>query len=655
MILHTIKWDTLYWSCMRNKEINVIKYLIEQKDWTTSNQICLALSISRRSLQNYIRNINEEHNNLSVSSREGFKLSNHEMVNKLLDQNNYQSIPQTVDERRKYIFKSLLINNTEKSLDELADELCISITTLNNELVKLKLELTKYDLVFKTKNNYAHIEGFEKNKKKLLSDLIYTDSDSFLSLDLIQAYLPIFDLKEVRKIIMDSLQQYEYFIDDFSLLNLVLHIAITMERRRIASAPVIHKQVYSKTVKINSHIIQIINNISNDINSKYHIAFTDSDQYDLSLLIMTRVFNIDPQSISTNELESIVGTDVMHLVKDIKQKTLHSFYVRLDNHDFVVRFSLHIRNLLIRLDNHIILRNPQMLNIKTTYPFIYDISVFIANIIQQSKNIHLSEDEIAYIALHIGVLIEEQKAIENKLKVVILNPTYYSNSVKILKKCFKIFQDSIIIGDMISDESELTDIHDYDLLITTIQPQNKNNKPYVLTTDFMNNKDIANIAQTIDDVLNSKKVKRLENKLKVLFKEELFSTNEMFENCNQAIEHMTNQLEKNNYVNKDFKQKIFEREDISSSAFGNIAMPHPLEMCSKTSAIAVSIHKKAFMWKQTHVNIVFMLAIEETDRVLFKDIFDFLTDIIADDKKLNTLIHVKDYQEFITKIASYSN
>ncbi len=640
---------------MRNKELKVIEYLQEQKDWTNSNQICLALSISRRTLQTYVKNINNDHYNLILSSRDGFKLSDNELVDEFIKEENNDSIPQSVEERRKYIYKSLLITNSEKSLDVLADELCISITTLNNELVKLKLELTKYDLVFKTKNNYAYIEGFEKNKKKLLSDLIYKDSDSFLSLDLIQAYLPIFDLKEVRKLVLDSLQQFEYFIDDFSLLNLVLHIAITMERRRITSTPVIHKQVYSKTVKINSHINQIILKILDDISKQYQINFTEADQYDLSLLIMTRVFNIDPQSISTEELKSIVGTDVMNLVEEIKQKTLHSFYIRLDNHDFVVRFSLHLRNLLIRLDNQIALRNPQMINIKTTYPFIYDISVFIANIIQQNKNLHLSEDEIAYIALHIGVLIEEQKAIENKLKVVILNPSYYSNSYKILKKCLKIFQDSIIIGDVISDESELSDIKDYDLLITTIQPSYSHKKHYVITTDFMSNKDIANIAQAIDEVFNTRKLQRLENKLKVLFKEDCFSTTNQFDNCTQAIELMTTQLENNGFVGDDFKQKIYEREEISSSAFGNIAMPHPLEMCSKKSAIAVSIHKKAFLWNQTNVNIVFMLAIHETDRVLFKDIFDFLTDIIADDRKLNSLIQVHDYQSFIKQIASYSN
>lgn len=640
---------------MKSKELKVIDYLQEQKDWATSSQICLSLSISRRTLQSYIKNINLEHNGLILSSRDGFKLN---LTDQIIDQiENIESIsiPQTIEERRKYIFKELLIKNTEKSLDELAEELCISSTTLNNELVKLKLELAKYDLVFKTKNNIATIEGYEKNKKKLLSDLIYKDSDSFLSLDLIQSYLPIFDLKDVKKIVLDSLQEFEYFIDDFSLLNLVMHIAITMERRRLTSKPMVHRQVYSKTIKINAHITQIIDKISKDISEKYQIHITEADQYDLSLLIMTRVFNIDPQTISTDELKFIVGIDVMNLVEEIKQKTLHSFYVRLDNHDFVVRFSLHIRNLLIRLDNHIVLRNPQMINIKMTYPFIYDISVFIANIIQQSKNIHLSEDEIAYIALHIGVLIEEQKAIENKLKVVILNPTYYSNSYKILKKCLKIFQDSIIIGDVISDESELSDIQDYDLLITTIQPSLSNRKPYIITTDYMSNKDIANIAQSIDEVLSSRKVQRLESKLKVLFKEDCFSTTNQFDNCSQAIELMTKQLEINGFVDSYFKQKIYEREEISSSAFGNIAMPHPLEMCSKKSAIAVSIHKKAFLWNQTNVNIVFMLAIHDTDRMLFKDIFDFLTDIIADDRKLNTLIQVNTFQEFIRKIASYSN
>lgn len=84
-------------------------------------------------------------------------------------------------------------------------------------------------------------------------------------------------------------------------------------------------------------------------------------------------------------------------------------------------------------------------------------------------------------------------------------------------------------------------------------------------------------------------------------------------------------------------------------------MPHPLEMCSKKSVISVSIHQKPLQWQDNLVNIIFMLAINDEDRVIFKDIFDFITDTISDEDKLFSLIRVKTFDEFIKLIAIYSN
>ena len=50
-----------------------------------------------------------------------------------------------------------------------------------------------------------------------------------------------------------------------------------------------------------------------------------------------------------------------------------------------------------------------------------------------------------------------------------------------------------------------------------------------------------------------------------------------------------------------------------------------------------------------------MLAINDEDRVIFKDIFDFITDTISDEDKLFSLIRVKTFDEFIKLIAIYSN
>ena len=85
-----------------------------------------------------------------------------------------------------------------------------------------------------------------------------------------------------------------------------------------------------------------------------------------------------------------------------------------------------------------------------------------------------------------------------------------------------------------------------------------------------------------------------------------------------------------------------------------IAMPHPLEMCALNSAIAVSIHPNAITWNNNKVNIIFMLAINIRDSLFLKDIFDFIIEVISEEKKLKTILEVKTYDDFIATLVSFA-
>lgn len=638
---------------MKEKEKSLLNFLSRQNDWVTAFHISKSLDISKRSVQNYIKEINQDHNDLITSSNHGFLIKDKSRLFEVFSDLKVEQIPQTEEDRKKYILKKLLLENAQYNLDQLADELFISPSTLTTELIKVKLELTKYDLIFKTKSNFAMIDGLEKNKKKMISNLIFEDSkESFISMELIQSYLPSFDIKQIKKIVIEVLKDKQFFIDDFSLLNFVLHIAIAMERNKTKKD---FTESVDNRIVIDENILSITQLITEDLSSKFDVNFTQTDQYDLSLLIMTRVMNINPDNISIHQLKDIVGKEVVELVKIIQQKAYEIYNINLDKQDFTVRFALHLRNMLIRLANKIELKNPQMLLIKNTYPFIYDISVFISNLIKQNQSISISEDEIAYIALHIGVLIEEQKALENKIKVLILSPQYFANSLSIVKRCMHIFGDNILITGMITDENEIDNFYEYDLMISTIPINRIIDKPNIIVSSYFTNKDVSNLSNSIENVLRKKRINKIESKLKILFKDEFFYVNGPYKNQTDIIDALSDDLENAGYVDMKFKTKLFERESISSSAFMNIAMPHPLEMCSLKSAISVSIHTNSIIWNDSKVNIVFMLAIHEDDRLVFKDIFDFISDIISDENKLSSLLKVNTFEEFIKLFASFSN
>ena len=639
---------------LKNKELAILKLLSSQEYWVTSFSMSAFLNISVRSIKSYISDINYHNPGLIESSREGFFISDKERLLKLISQKKSSTMPQTSEDRKRYILRKLLLEKEQYDLDELSDEICISPLTFSNELPRIKAELSGFDLIVKTKSNFISIEGPEENKKKLLSKLIYDDSgNSFLNIKLMQNYLPHYDLAAVKEIVSETLRTNHYFMDDFSLLNLVLHIAITMERRRSKGVLSEYGPVEWETL-VNENIRTIVRDITCRIEETFKMEFLQSEVYHFALLVMTRAISDKINDVKVDQLSEFVGESIVQLMSLMQKKTKEAYNISIINPDFTVRFSLHLKNLLVRLQHNIILRNPQMLDIKNSYPFLYDVSVFLANIMTQETGFILSEDEISYFALHLGFLIEERKVIKHEVRAVLVNPHYFQNSLELANKLTAAFENSLLLTGIVSSHEDLESYSDYDLVIATIPVVFDSVRPCIQVSNYLTNKDILAVSKKIEKVLNDRIKSKVESKLRLMFKEELFFIDEDLKNQNDVIEKLADSLTVQGYVDSSFKQKLFERELLSSSAYLNIAMPHPFEMCALNSAIAVSIHPAAIPWNNSRVNIVFLLAINIRDSLFFKDIFDFITEVISEDKKLKSILEIKSFDQFISMLLTYA-
>jgi lichenan operon transcriptional antiterminator len=640
---------------MHEKEKVLLRLLMTQDAWLTSFSISSLLGISIRSVKSYISDINAVYPELVVSSHRGFLVKDKKRLAGILQRAKLGVLRQQgIEDRKKYILQKLLLEEEQYDLDLFADDLAISPVTLMKELPGLNGELSEYELSLKTRNNLVSIVGLETNKRKMISKLIYEDArESFLSIRLIQDYLPHYDLAELRKIVFSCLRKHHYFMDDFSMMNLILHIAITLERHGLCKTDPDRGNGESK-VFVNAHIQAIMTDIAGNLREKFGMEFTAREINDFSLLVMVTVIKDSTDRIQAEELEETVGKDVARLVRMIQQKAGEWFNITLEDPDFTVRFALHVKNLLIRLENNIRLRNPQASMIKNTYPFIYDVSVYMACIVTQETGHVLNEDEISYIALHLGVLIEKNNNIKNKVKAVLLNPQYFYSSVEFAERITRVFEDNLLVIGIVSLEDELGDYSGYDLIITTTPLAGFPGTSFVQVSRHLNNKDIAAIYGKIADILKTRIKMKVEAKLKHIFREELFYVNRDFRDQNDALTAMADDLTERGYVDTNFKEKLFHREKVSSTAYSNIAMPHPLETGAFTSVVGVSLHPHGIAWNNARVNIVFLLAINTRDRLFFKDIFDFITEIISDEHNLKAILEAKTFDRFIDILVSFA-
>lgn len=609
----------------------------------TTKSIAAHFNVTQRTIQSYLKEIKEEYHDCIEITSKGI------IIKQPLKLKEIDDIPLTFKERKSYILRNLLVNDYQFDIDELAEYLCISEVTLLNEIKKIRRSIEKYDLILKTKNNQLFITGTTKDKKALMIQLIYGEADnSLVSLSTLNDIFQDYNAEEIRDILIKKLNEAHFFMDEYSLINLLLHILIAMDQQQSLSLTQINEDMHQEFKELNHHFISIVDEVCKSLENLYKVKFTSSNRYQFTLLLMTRAIrNKEIESIDCTKLS--VSDDILSLVSYIISEIYKIYDIDLNTNEFVIAFSLHIKNMLIRLKEKISIHNPLLYNIKSTSPFIYDIAVYISNLISKEQHVEVYDDEIAYIALHIGARIEELNSIRDKLTAVLVCPQYYSYYNQQFKKLESYFHDDILISAIVTNPIELENVS-CDIILSTIPVEKGNNCVFI--SNFFNDTDKDNISMMMKRLKKAKAKDKIVELLRKLIDKQLFTLHANFQSKEEAINQMSDALNAFGYVQAEFKQKIFDREKISATNFGMIAIPHPIDYYANKTVIEVAILKSPILWGNTSVKIIFMVCINKRDFSNFSDVFSFLAGTCSDEINLDRLVNVASYDEFMNTMIS---
>lgn len=634
---------------MKPKLRKLIQLLLEAQPRTSAN-LAERLDVSVRSIKNYVREINEEFPNTIQSSYEGYKIDTKSALTILTDNTNH--IPQNSEERVFYIINKLIKHNSHVTLDtyDLCDELFISMSTLKNELTKVKHRLQKFDLQLITKGDYIECEGLEKNKRKMLSTILYDESNvNFVNIESLQHAFVDIDIEFIRKTILEVFDKYHYFINDYSLINLVLHVTIAVDR---ICNDNINKQNIDSLPGVRLHEYALAQEIAEKLNEHFNIEFSDAEIYEMTLLIISRATTIDYKSISVSNLEEFVGKECLDLVNLLIEDVNAFYYIDLSEPEFLIRFALHIRNLLVRSKNDYFSKNPLTESIKSSCPLIYDSSVNLAGIIKDNTGITINDDEIAYIAFHLGSTIEAQKNLTAKITAALYCPNYYDINQRMTDTLNQYFSNDLLVKYIVTGESELGSINNIDLIISTIPLSKSYMIPSVLINIFCNKKDQDLLKQKIDELHKEKAQKEFEKYLREMILPEFFERKDDLHTQMECIDYMYKKFKRKGYVNSSFKQEVLDREQISSTAFGNFAIPHAMKMYAKKTGINIIISNNPIPWNDRSVNLVIMMCFNKNERYMFNEIYEPITMILSESENVKKILTSKDYDEFIQNLVN---
>ncbi|HVI42868.1 MAG TPA: BglG family transcription antiterminator, partial [Anaerovoracaceae bacterium] len=556
---------------MKGNCIKLIRIMLDSDEWITAGFLAGKLNVSERSIKTYIADINYEENGLITSSRKGYQIDAAKA--RVLLKDFSAKLPQTSRERVNYIITKIFADDAagDKKTDlyEVGNEIFVSYETIKKDIAKVRKKMLEYDLYLSTVNSYVSVQGNELDKRKLLSNILYEEfNNNIMSLEVIEKAFPGYDLELLQLKIQEQCKKYHYYINEYALLNLVLDIVIgiyRIKKERTSGRP------REEGTRYGIREQELARSIATEIERDFQICYSPTELEELTIILLSHLMKMDFAKINSDNIEAVVGKKCVEIVSEIRLLLKNTYFINTNDQDFIIKFTLHIKNLLTRLENGYAIKNPLTEHIKNTCPLIFECAVGVADKLKEIAGYELKEDDIAYIALHIGGNLETQKSKEKLLSCMILFPQYYDFSNKMMEKLKNHYGERIEIKTVITAIDQIEKAEKADLLISTIPVQEATPMEWVIVTPFLSDKDFDDIDEKIQKI-NLRKIKtRLKEHLLQISNPKFYCKNANFHSKEEAVKFMTDIMEKEGYVNSSYYDEIFDRENQSSTAFEHIA------------------------------------------------------------------------------------
>lgn len=620
------------------RQQKIISIITNHEDYVTCNEIINEIGCSRRTVINEINEINKQLP-LIISSNRGY-LINKEVISKL----RVESVANIKDEHG--LLRRLIMKNRSYSFGELADKLYISESALDKSLKDIESFISSFNIRIRREKGFIYIDGTEYDKRRLINYLINEEIDeNFRSPEDIDELVEDIDLERTRHIIETSIERYDCYLDPNYSWNIFLNITIALIRMKDSSYM---EENISDSINHNSNEYRIAAEICKQYSNHHHIEPKEDDILYVAALLAGQL----KQSNSADNFEplKIISDEFMEQIDRILMETFSYYMIDADYHGFLYNFALHIDAMLKRIRNKQSIINDLLTNIKRNSPFVYEIAVHITHALQQEYDVLIPDEEIGFIAVHIGFVINNSVDSFEKVRILLLCNDYHNLIKTISDKIMENHNEYVeIIPYDISINPIRTDF-DVDLIITT-KMINIIGKRMIVITPFYSLMDKMQVDNAIHEILTEKEMGYSIKLLTSFFHEDLFFKTDDYSNKDEVIDFLGQKVVDFGLAEADFIRSVHEREKLSSTCFfDTFAIPHSIDVFSKRSMFCVLISEKGIMWDDKKIHIVLMLAVQLNDRKEFVNIYNSIIKMLWDKEKAKQLIKADSLSEFIQMI-----
>ncbi len=620
----------------RARQDRVISLLVRSGEWVTAGELADVVGVTPRSIRSYVTALNARvPDGVVVESgplgyRAGADAS--AALRSAVETD-------TPRERVHHLVRALLASSEGIDVFDAAEGFHVSPATLEGDLGRVRALLGGSGLVLERTASRAHLRGTEMAQRRLLSTLVHEESDEG-AFDLVAIRRTLGEdsigaeaLGAFKADLVAGLGALGYFVNEFGIGDVMLHIAITADR--VAHGRALDVTVDRAATDAQEEVGALLDRLCA---THLGVHLGAGDRRHLAALVLSRVVApgaSEPASLIRSRLEA----DVETAVRDVVHRAAVAFLVDIDHEDFVLRLALHVQNLRLRAREQAWSRNPLTRSLKATYPMIFEIAVFIADGLRGLLGIPLMDDEIAYIAMHVGGRLERSRRGSSVLTATIVCPGYYELHELLRSSVDRSLGQAV---DVVGVETRVDpdwDAIDTDLVLTTIDPPVVSER-IVRIQPFLTESDIERVQAAAGRVRRGRRLARLRDELGRYFSPDAFLGRVGADATPETvIRALGERLVADGVIDDDYVERTLERERLSSTAFTDaLAVPHALGMTATRTAIAVAIADPSIAWGEGRVQVIAMVAFSASDREAFQTVFEQLVEVFSERESVHRIV-----------------
>lgn len=641
------------------RQREILQYLMAADTWLKGAELAARLGVTARTVRADIHSIAAalagESLQIQTSKVKGYRLAG-EKPNAAHLQKKTDELPILPEERQRFILKTLLRDKGKADVYDLAEALAVSESTLENDLKGARAYLAAHGgtLTLVRKGAGLALVGGERAQRGLFSQLLLEETDgSFLGLSKYEPYFP--RIKQIQAIVLDCFRESAYALNEMAVLNLIVHIAITLERieklRLLSDAS-------SMTEYADKEEYEIAQTLCARFEQCFGIVFPLQERLYLMFLIAMkkRAKNVYR---SLEELRELMKPETVGMTEELVERVWEEFGIDLrQDETFFIGLALHLEALCERVRHCGLLRNPLLAELKQRYPFTFEIAVFMAECFRQRTGSMIMEDEIGFLTLHLGAALERlrERTAEPK-RVALVCPSGSTSTELLLAKLQSIYQNKIaVIGVFSFLAVEEIAAAAPDFIFATVRFEHDLTIPTLLLSPFLDMKDIDLINKSLCLWENTAKRQKLRADLAQYFTQSAFHSNPLADDAFALLAMLADNLCVQGFVPESFKESVLQRERISSTAFSQlIAIPHAVEMNAHRTVVAVARFDKPIAWGARKVQLVLLFAIRKGERRALQDLYQYILQIIDRQEGVLHLAQAQSCHAFLERVLTWAD